>query len=402
MITPFMEIPSTSFRPLTIGFLRRGYSASGGVEVYLKGLAEGLRGEGHRVVLLGTHQWPCEAWPGGEVLPCSGKNLATYIREVARHKRESGIDFDLLLSVEKVPGCDLYRTDEGVHAAWLTQRSKYLSPLARWFQWLRPAHREKLALEKELFQARATRRVISISEKISREIVEFYGYPAGQITLIHNGVRCLGIPSPMEREAARRSLGITPREKCILFVGTGWERKGLRFAIRAVEKLALEMSGGTFRSTSESISLLVAGKGAAKRHASPIVRFLGPRSQMAEVYAAADIFLLPSIFDPFSLAAIEALGAGLPVITTAATGISEVMTPGVHGEVIAEPSDVESITEALRRWVGVTDRPEEAREAAVNCLSLAGGFTLERNLRETLAVIHEVVNEKKKEREELR
>jgi hypothetical protein len=38
----------------------------------------------------------------------------------------------------------------------------------------------------------------------------------------------------------------------------------------------------------------------------------------------------------------------------------------------------------------------------VNCLSLAGGFTLERNLRETLAVIHEVVNEKKKEREELR
>ena len=123
---------------------------------------------------------------------------------------------------------------------------------------------------------------------------------------------------------------------------------------------------------------------------------------MAEVYAAADIFLLPSIFDPFSLAAIEALGAGLPVITTAATGISEVITPGVHGEVIAEPSDVESLTEALRRWVGVTDRPEEAREAAGNCLSLAEGFTLERNLRETLAVIHEVVNEKKKEREELR
>jgi len=376
---------TTSSHPLAIGFLRRGYSSSGGVEVYLKGLAAGLLAEGHRVILLGTTEWPVGDWPGGEVLRCYGKTLTSYISEVERQKAESGISFDLFLSVEKVPGCDLYRTDEGLHLAWLKERAKYISPWARWFQWHNPKHREKLSLEKQLFQADSTRRVISISDKITRDIVACYGYPVEQISMVRNGVPQVGVPTQDQRDQARSELGISPGEKIVLFVGTGWERKGLRFAIQAVENLA---------HINPRVRMLVAGKGSQRRYASPVVKFLGPVKHMATVYAASDLFVTPTIFEPFSLAALEAFSAGLPVITSAAAGISEIMIQGVHGEVIATPSDIPALTEALGKWMKITDDPEGILQARSDCATLASGFTLERNLRETLEVIDEVIAEK--------
>ena len=261
-------------KPLTIGFLRRGYSSSGGVEVYLKGLAGGLHAQGHRVVLFGTSEWPDEEWPGGEIFRCSGATLANYIVEIERHKKKGAV-IDLMLSVEKVPGCDLYRTDEGLHLAWLTERSNHLSPLARWFQWRNPKHREKLLLERELFRSSSTRRVISISNKITTDIETYYGYPRSQISMIRNGVTQYGIPTREERLASRKMLGLAPDKKIILFVGTGWERKGLRTAIHAVESCAREDS---------DTSLLVAGKGPVSRYNSPVVQFLGPVKEMKSIY----------------------------------------------------------------------------------------------------------------------
>jgi len=368
---------------LTIGFLRRGYSPTGGVEAYLKGLAEGLRGEGHRVVLLGTSEWPQSEWPGGEIIPCKGSNLSEYSVEVERQKLSSGIRFDLILSVEKIPGCDLYRTDEGLHAAWLEQRSRYISLWARLFQWISPKHREKLRLEKQLFTPDATRRVISLSHKISREIGEYYDYPQKQITLIRNGVPNRSATTPEERALARMELGIPVDERVALFVGTGWERKGLRFAIRAVEGL-----------NDPRVKLLVAGSGSQKSYASPSVRFLGGVQKMTTVYDAADLFIFPTLFDPFPLATLEALSAGLPVITTAANGVSEIMTPGVHGEVIAESSDSAALVTALHKWFGIVSNPARSGQASLACSALASEFTLERNLRETLAVIRKVIAER--------
>jgi len=368
---------------LSIGFLRRGYSPTGGVEAYLKGLAEGLRGEGHRVVLLGTSEWPESAWPGGEILRCKGASLSEYSAEVERQKLASGVRFDLILSVEKVPGCDLYRTDEGLHAAWLQQRSRYISPWARFFQRISPKHREKLRLEKQLFTPDATRRVISLSHKISREIGEYYDYPQNQIALIRNGVPTRSATTPEERALARKELGIPVDERVLLFVGTGWERKGLRFAISAVEAL-----------NDPKVKLLVAGSGSQKRYASSSVRFLGGVQKMPLVYDAADLFLFPTLFDPFPLATLEALSAGLPVITTAANGVSEIMTPGVHGEVIAEPFDHAALDLVLCKWLGIMSDAARSDQAHSACSALASEFTLERNLRETLAVIREVIAEK--------
>ncbi len=368
---------------LTIGFLRRGYSATGGVEAYLKGLARGLLAEGHLPVLLGTEAWPASEWPGGQILRCRGRNLAEYGVDVERLKRSAGIPFDLILSVEKVPGCDIYRTDEGVHAAWLDQRSSHITPWARIFQRISPKHREKLRLERELFKPDATRRVISISKRISGEIERYYGYPSAQITMVRNGVRSFGSVSLQLREEARKELGISSESKVILFAGTGWERKGLRFAIRAVEQLK-----------DPRIILLVAGKGRQNRYSSPVARFLGPVKEMPGVYAAADMLVVPSLYEPFSLVALEALGSGVPVITSKLSGISEIMTQGIHGAAIEDPSDIRSLAAALREWVVLLSNKDNADTVREACVKLASQFTLERNLEETLGVIRQVIKEK--------
>lgn len=375
-----------SSESLTIGFLRRGYSSSGGVEVYLKGLAQGLYAQGHRVILFGTNEWPKAEWPGGEILRCQGNTLAIYIKDIEKHKASSINHFDLILSVEKVPGCDLYRTDEGLHLAWLSERSLTLTPWARWFQWCNPKHREKLFLEKALFRADATRRVISISDKITQDIASYYGYPREQICMIRNGVPHVGIASQEERFQAREALGIKYDEKIILFVGTGWERKGLRIALRAVESCA---------KNDPKIRLLIAGKGPAHRYASKVATFLGPVKVMKSLYHAGDLFITPTIYEPFSLAALEALSAGIPVITSAAAGISEVMTPGVHGDIIDDPSDVAKFAEAIHNWLSKLADPSQIPTIQSECAALASVFSLERNLSETLALIHEVIEEKR-------
>jgi len=370
---------------LTIGFLRRGYSSTGGVESYLKGLARGLLEQGHRPILFGTHAWPVEEWPGGEILRCNGKGLSRYAAEVERHKKTSGINLDLTLSVEKVAGCDIYRTDEGVHAAWLDQRAPHITPWARFFQRINPKHREKLRLEKALYKPDATRRVISLSHKITGEIRKYYGYPADCISLIRNGAPSLSAITAGLRTSVREELGITSEQKIVLFVGTGWERKGLRFAIRAVEQL-----------NDPNVLLLVAGKGIQSRYSSPVVRFLGAVREIERIYASADLLVAPSLYEPFSLVALEALGAGLPVVTSKIAGVSEIMTQGVHGEIIENPSDVVSLSAAIRRVFAMLEAPERATASRAECVALASQFSLKRNLGETLMVIDEVIQEKRK------
>lgn len=371
--------------PLTIGILRRGYSASGGVEVYLKGLARGLIAEGHRPILLGTDTWPASEWPGGEILRCDGRNLETYAESVASHQAVR--KFDLLVSWEKIPGCDIYRTDEGVHASWLEARAPHQSAPARWFQAISPKHREKLRLEKSLYADKGLKRVIAVSERIMNEITVVHGYPREKISLIRYGARVHGVAPEGERSEARKKLGIKPQEQCILFVGTGWERKGLRFAVRAVERLG-----------DANARLIVVGKGNRARYASEAVTFLGTVSHdsLKTVYRAGDLLVAPSIYEPFSLAGLEALGAGLPVIAGEAVGLTEIMTPGVHGEVIDDPSDIDSLAGALRKWISLLGEPTEADRVRAACAALASEFTLERNLGETLAVIRDVVEEKLK------
>jgi UDP-glucose:(heptosyl)LPS alpha-1,3-glucosyltransferase len=205
---------------------------------------------------------------------------------------------------------------------------------------------------------------------VKQEIVQFFGTPAGRIDIIYNGLPPLDIP-PNARREVRAELGLTEADYVALFVGSGWERKGLRYAIEAVRQ-------------TPGVILLVAGRGKTSGLLSgERVRFLGPRNDVPRLLAAADVFILPTLYDPFSNASLEALAAGLPVITTEANGFAEIIQSGI--ETVPSPGSIEGLSAALQRWSDLN------RRAAIRpqLLALGARYTIEENVRQTLEVIEQ-------------
>jgi UDP-glucose:(heptosyl)LPS alpha-1,3-glucosyltransferase len=361
----------------TVGFLRRGYSPTGGAEAYLKRLAEGLMERGYRVILLGTGEWPCEEWPGEEVVTLSQKNLRDLGVAALRVKQEKKID--LLFSFERVPGCDVFRAGDGVHAAWLHRQAEVQSWWRRLITKMNPKHRKVLQLERELFSPESKVTIIANSHMVAQEIRNYFSVSPSRVTVIPNGVPTPRAVTWEERVTFRKEWGIGENECVVLFVGSGWKRKGLKTALMAVEKVNKCHPDIMMR-------LWVAGKGKEHHYQSPSVKFLGSVKELSPFYAAADMFMLPTLYDPFSNATLEALAAGLPVITSAANGCSEILNPLLHGSIITNPRDVEAFAAALYQWQERLKNPREAERLRHACAARGAEFSMEKNVGATLRI----------------
>jgi UDP-glucose:(heptosyl)LPS alpha-1,3-glucosyltransferase len=148
---------------LTIGFVRRGFSSSGGAEAYLKRLAAGVGEKGHRVRLYASTDWPSEEWSFGAITRVAGRSATAFADEV--EKLAARRDCDVLMSLERVWRCDLYRAGDGVHRAWLQRRAERGGPRQRLSRVLNHKHSATLALEKSLFADAGARHVIANSAR---------------------------------------------------------------------------------------------------------------------------------------------------------------------------------------------------------------------------------------------
>lgn len=351
-----------------IGFVRRGYSSSGGAERYLLRLAQELQRRGHPTVLFTTADWPeTSIFPHIHRLPDAGP--IAFADALAKLKPKTHCD--VLFSLERVWECDFYRAGDGVHRAWLARRARAGNPLANFWRSLSLKHREILALEAKLFSPGNSVRIIANSEMVKHEIVREYGKAPSQISVIYNGYKRPAVQGD-PRDGIRSSLALGPGDTLILFVGSGWERKGLRYAIQAVQSLR-----------DPHVRLAVAGKGKTLGLPRGPVTFLGSIADVAPYYLAADLFLLPTLYDPFSNACLEAAAHGLPVITSTANGFAEVFLHGVHGEVVEDPTDSKAIAQALRLWLDSQKR----QAAGPGIRAQAQALSLDRNAEETLRLV---------------
>ncbi len=291
---------------------------------------------------------------------------------------------DVLFSLERLWSCDIYRAGDGVHRAWLDRRRKFELPLKRFVRDLNRKHRDLLRLEQSLFANRNTKRVIAASQMVKDEIVNLYRYPADKIDIVRNGVPLEKFRfDPELREKSREELNLKADQIALLFAGSGWERKGLLFAIEAAALCG-----------DRKMRLLVAGRGNARLYKTKSLRFwreepvqfLGEVANMLRVYAAADIFVLPTIYDPFSNACLEALACGLPVITTRSNGFGEIIENGVHGSIVDHPGDLLALRDAIRFWCD----PSRRVAARSTNTQLAGQFDISRNIEETLGDLYSV------------
>ena len=358
---------------MRVALVRRAWAATGGAERYLMRFAAGLAEHGHEPVLVSGPDWPAERWPHGEIVRLPAGSPRIFADALAA--RRAGMGCDHLFSLERVLACDSYRAGDGVHAAWLERRAarepKWKSAFRRW----QPKHREILDLEQALFSGGAGTIIVN-SRLVAREIAEHFRTPPGKIHLVYNGYDLPAHESTEEpghgREATRARLGLREDQTMVLFTGSGWERKGLADAVSALGHL-----------DNKSTVLVVAGSGkmrARLRHDRAV--YPGPVLDMAPLYAAADVFILPTLYDPFSNASLEAARHGLPVITTTANGFGEWVDEEVTGSVVA-PGDVDRLAAALEYW----STGYRAREARAACAAKVAGLTVAANVALTLRAI---------------
>jgi len=362
---------------LTITFARRGYSPSGGAEAYLKRLAQGVVDLGHEARLVATDDWPTNEWSFGSITRVKANSAIGFADELKTTRPQ--LSCDVLMSLERVWCCNVYRAGDGVHQAWLNRRRRFEMPLQRFVRSLNRKHRNILQLEESLFARGGAGRVIANSEMVRDEIVDLYRYPADKIDLVRNGVPLDRFRSdPALREKSRVDLKLKPDEVALLFAGSGWERKGLRFAIEAFELCR-----------DRKLRLLVAGRGDARGYkpkrffTEEPIRFLGEVADLRPIYAAADIFILPSVYDPFSNACLEALASGLPVITTRDNGFSEIIENDVHGSIVDRSSDSAALRDAIQFW------SDEWRRASARSITTerASQFDIAINVAATLKIL---------------
>jgi UDP-glucose:(heptosyl)LPS alpha-1,3-glucosyltransferase len=205
-------------------------------------------------------------------------------------------------------------------------------------RWLSPEDWVEMAMDRAA--VRSARICIANSELGARGLRGDYG--AERVEVVYNGVDLSRFrPDAAIRAATRSALGAAG--PVALFLGTGFRRKGLDVAIEALPP------GWT---------LWVAGKD-RPWSAPPNVRFLGPARDPERLLQAADVMLLPTRYDPFANACLEALACGIPALTTPDNGAAEILP---HEWMVA--SDAAGFREGLLRAVSDAALGERCRAVA--------------------------------------
>jgi len=348
--------PDTGQRtPVRIALVRQKYRVDGGAERFVSRLASVLAGGDCRVTVI-TRRWHGNG--EAEILPCNPPSLGrtlrewTFARGVRRLLRQHR--FDVVQSNERIPGCDVYRAGDGVHREWLRQRRRVQSPLARLATAMSPFHAYVKRAEKRVFENPRLKAVICNSRMVRREILDHFAVDPAKLCVVYNGVDTEKFHPGLKqhRRAMRDALGVPEDETVFLFVGSGFERKGLGAALEALARLPRGR-------------LLVVGKDKHQKRYRRLagrlgifgrVHFLGVRPDVGPCYGAADALVLPTLYDPFPNVVLEAMAAGLPVVTSTKCGGAELIREGQNGYV-CDALDRGGLAAALERLLD----PEHAR-----------------------------------------
>ena len=388
-----------------IALVRRHCSLKrAGAERYCVNLFRGLQKLGHRVTVIGEGI-DDELKDEVEFLPVAVNKLTSWTRnrsfaencaKVARSE-----PFDIVHGLSRVEGLDTFRLTDPMQTHWV--KVWYRHPVSRWLQQLNPRHRAIFELERKLYQPAGVRRVIVQSKLDARLLTEYFGVEESRIRRIVNGVDTNvfhpGVRS--ERAAVREELFCqfasdatasrfskddTP---LLVFASMDFRRKGLDSLLTALSRVK-----------EREAKLVVLGAGdieGYRRIASSLglerrVLFAGRQSSIARLYGAGDLFVLPTIYEPFPNVNLEAMACGTPVITTATAGGADIIEPGRNGYVIPDAWSVQALTEQIDHHLSLPDSTKKQMSSI--CWDIASTLRVEDNARQVVEVFKEVLEEK--------
>ena len=239
---------------------------------------------------------------------------------------------ELVFSMTRgIPGT-IFRMGDGVHKCWLRRKKAGLVKRVS-----NPNHLITPILERSTIVK--SKYVIPNSSLILKELEQFYPEHSNKFKVIHNGYSqdVFKYANPSERELLKAQYKLSNKNLNLLFCANGWARKGLTHALGLLSKLAKIAHS----------HLWVAGRGDQHIYSRTIekldlpnqVTFLGTVADTRPWYQMADLFILPTLYDPFSNSCLEALASGCPVLTTRSNGAWECLNEK-NGLTVKSPRDV--------------------------------------------------------------
>ena len=355
---------------ISLAIVKQKYSAFGGAEKVISAAVEAFAQSADVKVTILARSWTdgtLGTFPRCEVVRCNPPYVGRSWRErsfvwsVSRRLKH----YDLVQAHDPLPGAHIYRAGSGLHQQWLKQMTRDVSVKERQEIFAAKRNRLTIQFERSMFEHPALRAVIANSAMVVADIAELYpDFDQSRVHLIWNGVNHAKFSPELRlsrRARNRQALQLGAQERALLVLGSGWHRKGVETALRALTKLP------------SNVCLLVAGKESRPGRyqelardlgiADSRLRWIGPTSDPLNLYAAADVFLVPSLYDQMPNASLEAMACGLPLVVSSTSGTRDLIHDGQQGFVRDwwEPDDwIDAIVECLASAESMGVRAQQA------------------------------------------
>ena len=374
---------------MKIAIIRRKFNPFGGAEQFITRTIAGLSTFNISTTII-TEFWTKsdnaltnQDWIKAEVQGNSrAAKFSSFNRSVANILSTN--QFDLIQSHERMLGADIYRLGDGIHASWVARLAKSSPWYTRLWLKIDPYHRAVIRTEQAMAQDPHLTYVAN-STLVQQELIDWYQVPGERIVLIENGIdtKAFRQSSQSEKMIVKAKLNLNPQLPTVLFVGSGFARKGAFDLLEAVNSLP-------------DFQLIIVGhdKQLAKLNKrvtalklNKKVLVTGAQSDVKPFLAAADLFCLPSLYDPFPNAVLEALCGALPVVVTDAVGIADDVLQYNAGAVCEKTPN--SIASALQHvW--------QTREVmSQNALKLSQNYDLAKASQQWLDLYKTLIKKKK-------
>jgi len=333
-----------------IFFIREKKNHFGGAENYLSRLIKYLKNNNYHVDLINS--------PFPSFLPSWLRvilfNLYLYL--IKKDK--------FFFSLERIVCADVYRAGDGVHKVYLQKIKKSK---------VNPLHLVYIFLEKKCFQN--SKVIIANSEMVKKQIIETYSIKAEKIHVVYNGIE---LPNPKKIRVKKEFLEkncINTNKRIFLFVGNGFERKGLKSFINIISNLNKEKVQAFVIGNDKNINIY---KQISKSLGlESILFFMGERKDVNYFYSVADFVILPTKYDPFSNVILEAMSFKNIVITTTDNGAHEILNRKWVMKSYNDYSIIELINKTLNNEESIIKVKKENYQRAKQ-------FSIEKNSMETI------------------
>lgn len=292
---------------MRVALIHHQFKLKGGMETYLFNLISGFNQEKDQVTVFVYKHDKTESAMSCEVdckrlfwLP---RTLRKYWFGAHLYKRKKVRAHDFRLSLMRSFYQDMIICG-GTHQGYLNNINKAQSL----------NDKMEIACERKSYNTSSI--IIAHSSLLRKELIELYGICAEKIVMCYPPIDTMkfNVAHRSQREALRKKFNIHPSRVALLFPSTGHRRKGFYALIEALNSLP-----------TDEFELIVAGN-QPPITAYPNVKYVGFVDDMALLYAACDVTLLPSLYEPFGLVIIESLACGTPVILSKHVGAKDLVT----------------------------------------------------------------------------